>query len=910
MTFKKFLCLTVLLLGMACGMQAQRYVVRKLPTQALLPVFSIHCLLQDSEGFMWYGTNGGGLCRDNGYQVAVWRDDVRTPLRLNDNHVVCIVENLNRQIWFGTHKGLYCIDKATYTLTQPLAMLAKASIDALFADRRGRVWICAKGKILCSDPQGRVLSSCATDRPVSQFYDDGNTLWAVLWQGGVKVLDRRDYINARCRFRSCRWPSEASPICMAKSHASDGYWIGTWGQGICYYEPKANRLTPQSATLGMPAKQQVIDISIDRNQGVLWATTMDNIYAYAISGKSLRSLSTDAFLPAGSKILDHMTQDRNGNLFVAGFVPHSFIVSIDNNQIERHSVASMCQLTGFPLLADRVLADHGGFWIWQGRQGLTYYSPSDNRVTPVAGHAYERCCALRKSNGSGIWAAAGKQIFGLSATGQGVQETFMASTNHNVSCLYDKGDGHLWIGSDKAIYRYATIARQMERVAKTTGNVADIVVSDNQTIFFIVAGKGLWKQKVTLPPVRIDQGGEGFTALALLDGTTLIAATAQGNVYTLSDGAKSLTKEQRMCLANGDMIKDIKTDRMGHVWIMADQYVTEYNPQTHAFRIFRNTNPLVNVAYFYSLEPTSSGMLLNGAGAFCAVGSSAELNRSAGQTSRPVVTSVVAGDSTCLIGQKQSTFRLPHNVQTLTVHLSTLDILHAGEITYAYRLKGLGDQWVRLPQGVNAITLSALPKGTFQLEAKATDRHGCWGAEWACLTIECPPRWYETWWAWLLFAVAAVGLVVGLWQLRRRIRWLETLQRKRKELSLTEISIKPEETNKARIDEQFLRQAISCVESHLADTEFNVERFAEVMCMSRMNLYRKMMEQTGLTPSVFIQDIRLKKAASLLDNGPKMPVAEVASRVGFSSSGYFSKCFKKKFGVLPTEYVGRKAANT
>lgn len=196
------------------------------------------------------------------------------------------------------------------------------------------------------------------------------------------------------------------------------------------------------------------------------------------------------------------------------------------------------------------------------------------------------------------------------------------------------------------------------------------------------------------------------------------------------------------------------------------------------------------------------------------------------------------------------------------------------------------------------------------MEAKATDRHGCWGAEWACLTIECPPRWYETWWAWLLFAVAAVGLVVGLWQLRRRIRWLETLQRKRKELSLTEISIKPEETNKARIDEQFLRQAISCVESHLADTEFNVERFAEVMCMSRMNLYRKMMEQTGLTPSVFIQDIRLKKAASLLDNGPKMPVAEVASRVGFSSSGYFSKCFKKKFGVLPTEYVGRKAANT
>lgn len=87
------------------------------------------------------------------------------------------------------------------------------------------------------------------------------------------------------------------------------------------------------------------------------------------------------------------------------------------------------------------------------------------------------------------------------------------------------------------------------------------------------------------------------------------------------------------------------------------------------------------------------------------------------------------------------------------------------------------------------------------------------------------------------------------------------------------------------------------------NSEYNVEQLSLDMGMSRMNLYRKLQAITGQTPTDFIRTIRLKRAAQLLRDG-KLNVSEVADRVGFSSSSYFTKCFKELFGVLPTQYHG------
>lgn len=104
------------------------------------------------------------------------------------------------------------------------------------------------------------------------------------------------------------------------------------------------------------------------------------------------------------------------------------------------------------------------------------------------------------------------------------------------------------------------------------------------------------------------------------------------------------------------------------------------------------------------------------------------------------------------------------------------------------------------------------------------------------------------------------------------------------------------------IDKEILDKAIEIIESHLDDTSFNVNIFARKMGMARTNLFAKIKAITGQTPNDFILTIRLKKGAVMLRNNPELNVSEIADRIGFSSSRYFSKCFKDAYHVNPLAY--------
>ena len=109
------------------------------------------------------------------------------------------------------------------------------------------------------------------------------------------------------------------------------------------------------------------------------------------------------------------------------------------------------------------------------------------------------------------------------------------------------------------------------------------------------------------------------------------------------------------------------------------------------------------------------------------------------------------------------------------------------------------------------------------------------------------------------------------------------------------------------IDKEILDRAMTVIEKHLDDTEFNVNVFAREMAMARTNLFTKLKAITGQTPNDFILTIRLKKGALMLRNNPELNITEISDRIGFSSSRYFSKCFKDIYHVSPLAY--RKGEN-
>ncbi len=113
----------------------------------------------------------------------------------------------------------------------------------------------------------------------------------------------------------------------------------------------------------------------------------------------------------------------------------------------------------------------------------------------------------------------------------------------------------------------------------------------------------------------------------------------------------------------------------------------------------------------------------------------------------------------------------------------------------------------------------------------------------------------------------------------------------------TEITVTP-------TDELILRKAIKVVEDHMQDESFDVVRFGEIMAMSRSTLKRKIKAVTGLSPQPFIQKIRLKRAAQLLEKSD-LSVSEIAAMVGYYDPSYFGKIFKKEFGMPPSSFAGR-----
>lgn len=103
-------------------------------------------------------------------------------------------------------------------------------------------------------------------------------------------------------------------------------------------------------------------------------------------------------------------------------------------------------------------------------------------------------------------------------------------------------------------------------------------------------------------------------------------------------------------------------------------------------------------------------------------------------------------------------------------------------------------------------------------------------------------------------------------------------------------------------DEKFIKKLIQIIEDSMDDNLLSVEYLASEVGMSRANLYRKVQAIASDTPVNFIKQIRLKRAAQLLQKN-NMYISEVAYMCGFNNQKYFSKCFSKEYGKSPTEYA-------
>ncbi|MBW1298913.1 response regulator [Aquimarina litoralis] len=106
--------------------------------------------------------------------------------------------------------------------------------------------------------------------------------------------------------------------------------------------------------------------------------------------------------------------------------------------------------------------------------------------------------------------------------------------------------------------------------------------------------------------------------------------------------------------------------------------------------------------------------------------------------------------------------------------------------------------------------------------------------------------------------------------------------------------------NNTSLDKEFIQKVLNHIYENLSDPNLSVESLSSELHLSRSQFYRKVKTLTGQTANQFLRNIRLQKSKQILESG-STNVSEVCYKVGFSSPSYFTKCFKAHFGILPTE---------
>ncbi|WP_289660801.1 two-component regulator propeller domain-containing protein [Flavobacterium panacagri] len=144
----------------------------------------------------------------------------------------------------------------------------------------------------------------------------------------------------------------------------------------------------------------------------------------------------------------------------------------------------------------------------------------------------------------------------------------------------------------------------------------------------------------------------------------------------------------------------------------------------------------------------------------------------------------------------------------------------------------------------------------------------------------------------------------NLMEFRLRVKnLLNTTERLKIKFS-SEDSFIPSEITVSSLDEELLKKAFKIVEDNISNEQFDIPFFCSELGVSRTMLFLKIKAWTNCTPNEFIHEIRLKRAAQLLEQN-KLTVSEISYKVGFNNPKYFSKCFQKKYGETPSQYADK-----
>lgn len=796
---------------------------------------SVRVILQDSRGFMWFGTEDG-LNRYDGYTFKTFKPDPDVSDSLSDRWITAIVEDRDGYLWVGTRLGgLNRFDPRTEEFKHYLhddaapGSLVDNHINIMYLDREHNLWIGTPKGLDRYDPETDAFQhynpsqqpSTAGKGITAIYQDQRGRLWVGTTAGGLnRFYPRNDtFVPYQNNPNNPNSLSHSNVTAIAEDR--DGVlWVGT-RNGLNRFEPdtiRFDRFFHSDTEPGSIADNMINTLFVD-STGNLWVGTVNGLDRLGTRGEGFVHYRND---PTFSKSLSYdyllsIYEDRGGGLWFGtyGGGVNKYDRQRDHFSYYRHDPKNPKTLSGnfiFPIFVDA----SGYAWIGTSGAGLNRFNwPTRQfvRFQHDPGNpnslASNKVAALTQDQDGILWIGTGDGLDRLdpgSSVFQHYKRDLANPTSLSANVIYSvyvDSDNTLWIGTLNGLDRFNRRTETFVHYRSETNNpnslsggfVNSILEDDKGNLWVGTFDSGLNKLdrktgKFTQyhfdSKNKLSLSNDSIQSIYQDSKGRLWIGTAGGglNLYHPETDTFSYYLEKDG-LPNG-VVYGILEDDNGFLWLSTNFGISRFDPQTETFRNFDaddglQSNEFNSTAYAKGKKGEFYFGGINGLTIF----QPSRINDSpylppVTLTSLTLDDAPISTDSSVETTQSV-TLEWPQN--SFEFEFAALSFNQPNKNQYAYMLDGFDSNWHLIGTKRDG-RYTNLPGGEYTLLLKASNSDGVWNDEPARIRIQIIPPFWQTTWFRAFIALTVVGVIFGGIRLRTRAiqdrnRQLERLVRER-----------------------------------------------------------------------------------------------------------------------------------
>ncbi|MBC7565891.1 MAG: response regulator [Pedobacter sp.] len=779
---------------------------------------NINCILQDSRGFIWLGTQDG-LNRFDGTTFKVYRNEHQDLSTLSNDFITGLAEDRAGNIWIATNEGglnkfdrrknrFYRYSHAEEKMNSIAAM--RINTIAIAADQT--LWLGTSNGLDHFDPKtGSAVhyrtsaadpKSISSDAVTAVLIDSQQRLWAGT-QYGLNLFDPRT--GSFQRFIAGYSPRALSGNLVTSifEDSKKRIWVGTYDFGLNLLEESKNTFRTFRHKSGQPnslAHDDVKTIAED-NKGNLWIGTENG--GLSILNPNTWQFSTyvhdevdQSSLPNNS--LNVIKRDRAGNMWIGVYSSGLNLYKVRSDSFLHFNHTSFNSLSN-----NFVLSFHedlqGDLWIGTDGGGLNFVDKKTGNFSAFKKNAFpgsitgNYVLAIESDDAENLWI--GTWGDGLSFYDPSIKKFRTLRNdpkdpgslgNDNVYAIARGQGGQMWVGTfGSGLNKYNPESRNFTRFEHNPSDVRSI--SSNLITALCPDGKGnLWVGTNDRGLNYFDQKSNSFTryesgkAIGLIDNTiTDILKDHLGNIWITTFAGlhkfdPQTSKFKLFSDKNGSSnhyTKAVVEDKQGMLWVSSNGGLSKFNPKTKQFINFTVEDGLQGNEFKQKSAMVSrSGQLyFGGNNGYNSIDPTA-IGVSAYQTpvvitkfqlfNKTIEVAKTHQDSSPLkldISETKS-IMLNHNQSFISFEFAALDLVSPEKKRYAYMLEGIDDNWNEVGNNNNAVYTN-LPPGDYVFRVKSQNSMGVWSPKEARIEIIIVPPFWATWWFRILVFLILSGII-------------------------------------------------------------------------------------------------------------------------------------------------------